>query len=46
MKADEAVIKVPNMYADFADIFLPELAAKLPKYMGINDYTIELVDDW
>ncbi len=33
-------------YADFADIFLPKLAAKLLEYTRINDHAIELVDDW
>ena len=45
LKVDEASIKVSTKYADFADIFSPKLAAKLHKYMKINDYTIELVDN-
>ena len=43
--AEEALTKVPNKYANFADIFSPDLAAKLPKYTGINDHAIELVDN-
>ncbi len=35
-----------SKYADFADIFSSKLVVELPEYMGINDYTIELVDDW
>ncbi len=46
LKADEAPTKVSSEYADFADIFSPKLAAELPKHTGINDHTIELVDDW
>ncbi len=43
---DEAPTKVPSKYADFADVFSPKLAAKLLEYTGINNHTIELVDDW
>ena len=46
LKADEAPTKVLNKYTDFADIFLPKLAAELSKHPGINNYAIELVDDW
>ncbi len=42
---DEAPAKVPNGYADFANVFSPKLAAELPEHTGINDHTIELVDD-
>ncbi len=45
LKADEAPIEVPSKYADFADIFSPKLAVELPEHTGINDHTIELVDD-
>ena len=41
---EEAPTKVPAKYLDFADIFSPDLASKLPKHTGINDYAIELVD--
>ena len=30
--------------SDFADVFSLELAFKLPKHTGINDYAIKLVD--
>ncbi len=43
---DEALIKVPSEYANFVDVFLPKLATELPKYIGINDHAIKLVDDW
>ena len=46
LKADEALIKFASKYAAFADIFPSQLAAKLSKHIGINDHTIELVDDW
>ena len=46
LKADEAPIKVPSEYTNFADIFSPKLAAELLKHMEINDHAIELIDDW
>ncbi len=46
LKADEASFKVSNKYANFADIFFLKLVAELPEHTRINDYTIELVDDW
>ena len=42
--AKEASTKVPAKYLDFADVFSPDLASELPKYNGINDHAIELVD--
>ena len=42
--AEEAPTKVFAKYSDFADVFSPDLASELPKYTGINDHTIELVD--
>ncbi len=44
-KVDEAPTKVPNEYADFADVFYPKLAVELPEYTEINDHAIELVDN-
>ena len=41
---EEALTKVLDEYADFADVFSPDLAAKLSEHTGINDYAIELVD--
>ena len=46
LKADEAPTKIPSKYIDFADVFSPKLAVKLPKYMRINNYAIKLVDNW
>ena len=45
LKADEAFTKVPNKYANFADVFSPKLAAKLPKHMEINNHAIDLIND-
>ncbi len=45
VKVDEAPIEVPSKYTDFADIFSSKLFVKLPKYMGINNHAIKLVDD-
>ncbi len=46
LKVDKAFIKVPSEYTDYADVFLPKLATEFPKHMEINNYAIELVDDW
>ena len=40
--AKEAPTKVPAEYLDFADVFSPDLASKLPEHIGINDHAIEL----
>ena len=45
LKVDEAPSEISSKYADFADVFSPKLAAELPKYIKINDYAIELIDD-
>ena len=42
--AEETPTKVPVEYADFANVFSPDLASELPEHTGINDYAIELVD--
>ena len=42
--AKEALIKVFDKYSNFAVVFSPDLASKLPKHTGINDHAIELVD--
>ena len=42
--AKEAFTKVPNKYLDFKDIFSPNLASKLSKYIKINNHTIKLID--
>ena len=43
--AEGAFTIISNKYIDFIDIFSPDLASKLPKHIGINEYTIKLVDD-
>ncbi len=45
LKADEAPTKVPSEYSDFADVFSPKLATELLEHTGINDHTIDIVDD-
>ncbi len=45
LKANKALTKVPNKYADFADVFLPKLAVEFLKQTRINDHAIELIDD-
>ena len=40
----EALTKVPNEYANFVDVFSPDLAAELPEHTGINDHAIKLDD--
>ncbi len=37
LKIDEAFIKVPSEYADFADVFSPKLAIKLLELTRINN---------
>ena len=45
LKADKAFTKGPSKYANFEDIFSQKLAVKLPKYTGINNYAIKLVNN-
>ena len=45
LKVDKSFIEVSSKYADFADVFLPKLAAELPEHR-INNYVIKLIDDW
>ena len=42
--AEEALMKVPVEYSDFADVFTPDLVSKLSEYSGINNYVIKLID--
>ena len=42
--AEEAPTKISAKYSDFADVFFPDLAFKLPEHSRINDHAIELVD--
>ena len=45
LKIGKASTKVSSKYANFANIFSPKLAVELPKYKGINNHTIKLVDN-
>ncbi len=42
---NESPITVSNKYAYFADIFSLKLTIKLSKYIVINNYAIELIDN-
>ena len=42
--AEEASTKVPNKYANFANVFSPDLVAELFEHTRINDYAIKLVN--
>ena len=42
--AEEAPTKVPTEYSNFADVFSPDLASKLPEHTEINNHAIELVN--
>ena len=45
LKADKTSIKVASKYVDFADIFLPKLAAEFLKHIKINNHAIKLVNN-
>ena len=44
MIAKKTPTKVFAKYSDFADVFSSDLASKLSKHIGINNYAIELID--
>lgn len=44
-KRDKVLIKVSTKYINFTNIFSSKLAIKLLKYIGINDHTIELINN-
>lgn len=44
LRIDKASTAVLNEYANFVDIFLPDLATELLEYTGINNYAIYLID--
>ena len=46
LKADKAPTKIASKYVNFADVFSLKLAIELPKHTRINDYAIELVNNW
>ena len=45
LKVDKAFTKVPSKYVDFVNVFSLKLIVKLSKHMGVNNYTIRLVDN-
>ncbi len=46
LKADKASTKVLSKYVNFANVFLSKFAVELSEHSRINNYAIELVDDW
>ncbi len=44
MQKDKAPTEISSGYADYADVFLFDLAMKLPVNTGINEHDIELVE--
>ena len=44
IKTDKVPTKVFDEYVNFADVFLPKLAAKLSRHMRINNHDIKLVN--
>ena len=44
LQQDKASTEILPEYADYADIFSPDLAMELPGYTGMNEYAIELVE--
>lgn len=45
LSQDNVLNKVPNEFIDYTNIFLTDLAIKLPEYTGINKHAIELVEE-
>ncbi len=45
-KEDKVSIEVFSKYTDFANIFLSKSVVKLFNYMFINNYAIELIDNY
>ena len=43
--ANKTSTKISDKYAAFAEVFFLDLVNKLPKYIGINNCSIKLVDD-
>ena len=44
LEQDKAPTKILPEYADYAEVFSPNLAMELPENTGINEYTIELFE--
>ena len=45
LQQDKAPIKISPEYADYVDVFSPDLAIELPENTGINKHAIELIYD-
>lgn len=46
LKVNETLSKVSNKYTEFVDVFLPKLAMELFEYMEINNFAIDLENNW
>lgn len=46
LKADEISIEIPSKYANFIDIFSPNLTTEFLKFIDINNHAIKLADNW
>lgn len=44
LKQNKVPTKILPEYADYADVFFPDLAIKFPENTGINEHVIELVN--
>ena len=44
LQQDKAPTEIPPEYADYANVFSPDLAMELPENTGINEHAIELVE--
>ena len=44
LQQDKAPIEIPSEYTDYAKVFSPNLAIRLPENTGINEHAIELVE--
>lgn len=43
--AKKALSKLPAEYSDYADVFSPDIAIKLPEHIGINNYLIDIMEE-
>ena len=45
LQQDKALTEIPPEYADYTKVLSPDLAMELLENTGINEHTIELVED-
>ena len=45
LQQDKALTEIPPEYANYADVFSPNLVMELPENTDINEYVIELAED-